>query len=143
MTYTHRVGRTGRAGRTGEGILVLLPFERKLVNGLRRNGVEENHELAIGSTDEEARLMLEPIRNRIQSGNTKMVNSVEGVCRAFLAYYMSRADGLGLTPEAIVASANEFAASIGLSELPSLSEKTAKKLNLIGLKGVSIDSGVD
>ncbi len=27
VTYTHRIGRTGRAGRSGEGILVLLPFE--------------------------------------------------------------------------------------------------------------------
>jgi superfamily II DNA/RNA helicase len=45
VTYTHRLGRTGRAGRSGEGLVVLLPFEKKLVNGLRRNGIEENASL--------------------------------------------------------------------------------------------------
>ena len=142
MTYTHRIGRTGRAGRSGEGILVLLPFERKLLGGLRQGGVTENDKLVDKSLDE-AREMLEPVRNRIQSGNIKLMSSAEGAYRAFLAYYMSRADGLGISAEQVVQSANEFAVSVGLSELPSLSEKTAKKLNLKGIRGVSIDNDID
>lgn len=143
MTYTHRIGRTGRAGRSGEGILVLLPFERKLLGGLRRSGVEENDALLnITRSLDEAREMLQPVRNRIQSGNIKLTNSAEGAYRAFLAYYMSRADGLGVSAEQIVQSGNEFAASVGLSKLPSLSEKTARKLNLKGVRGVSIDNDI-
>jgi ATP-dependent RNA helicase MSS116 len=143
VTYTHRIGRTGRAGRSGEGILVLLPFERKLLGGLRQSGVEENNKLVDKSLDE-AREMLQPVRNRIQSGNIKLMSSAEGAYRAFLAYYMSRADRLGVySAEHIVQSANDFAASVGLSKLPSLSEKTAKKLNLKGVNGVSIDNDIE
>ncbi len=143
VTYTHRIGRTGRAGRSGEGILVLLPFERKLLGGLRQSGVEENNKLVDKSLGE-AREMLQPVRNRIQSGNIKLMSSAEGAYRAFLAYYMSRADRLGVySAEHIVQSANDFAASVGLSKLPSLSEKTAKKLNLKGVNGVSIDNDIE
>jgi len=56
---------------------------------------------------------------------------------------MSRADALGVTPETIVASARDFAADAGLAKLPSFSEKTAKKLNLIGIKGILIDNNDD
>jgi hypothetical protein len=83
--------------------------------------------------------MLQPVRHCIQSGNIKLRSSAEGAYRAFLVYYMSRADALGLTTEQIVESANQFAASIGLTKLPSFSAKTAKKLNLVGIEGISID----
>lgn len=102
----------------------------------------ENDKLVDKSLDE-AREMLEPVRNRIQSGNIKLMSSVEGAYRSFLAYYMSRADGLGISAEQVVQSANEFAVSVGLSELPSLSGKTAKKLDLKGIRGVSIDNDID
>ena len=34
--YVHRIGRTGRAGRTGDAILFLTPRERRFLGGLER-----------------------------------------------------------------------------------------------------------
>ena len=34
--YVHRIGRTGRAGRTGEAILFITPRERRFVGNLER-----------------------------------------------------------------------------------------------------------
>jgi ATP-dependent RNA helicase DeaD len=34
--YVHRIGRTGRAGRSGDAILFVTPRERRFVNGLER-----------------------------------------------------------------------------------------------------------
>ena len=111
---------------------MLLPFEEKLVGSLRRNGVDKSH-LADADDTLELYEMLEPIYNRIRSGNEKLKSSAEGAYRAFLAHYASR-----LAPEEVVSSANEFAESVGLTKLPSISEKTAKRLNLVGIEGVSI-----
>ena len=138
VTYTHRLGRTGRAGRSGKGLVVLLPFETKLVGGMRRNGVEVGDIEDFDDTKEVVE-MLSLVRNRIRSGNPKLTSSAEGAYRAFLAYYMSRADALSVSSVDIVHSANQFAESVGLVNLPSLSEKTATKLNLVGVKDISID----
>lgn len=35
-SYTHRIGRTGRAGRSGEAILFIAPYERGLVRNIER-----------------------------------------------------------------------------------------------------------
>ena len=34
--YVHRIGRTGRAGRSGDAILFLTPRERRFLGGLER-----------------------------------------------------------------------------------------------------------
>jgi hypothetical protein len=106
---------------------------------LRRNGVTERNVAHAADNDEIPHEMLAPILHRIRSGDAKLTSSAEGAFRAFLAYYMSRADSLGVTPDQIVSGASEFAKSAGLSKLPSFSEKTAKKLNLVGMKGIVID----
>lgn len=136
VTYTHRIGRTGRAGRSGEGLLVLLPFEAKLIGSLLRNGVSESN---FAEDSVEPQELLAPVCNRIKSGNVKLKSSAEGAYRAFLAYYMSRSDALGVTPQEVVSSANEFVESVGLTNVPTISEKTAKRLNIVGIKGVMIE----
>jgi ATP-dependent RNA helicase DeaD len=34
--YVHRIGRTGRAGRTGEAVLFMTPRERRFIRNLER-----------------------------------------------------------------------------------------------------------
>lgn len=43
--YIHRLGRTGRAGKVGEGILVLSPFEKKFVNELTNIDISMNKDV--------------------------------------------------------------------------------------------------
>ena len=88
---------------------MLLPFERKLLGGLRQSGVEENNHKLVDKSLDEAREMLQPVRSRIQSGNIKLMSSAEGAYRAFLAYYKSRADRLSVySAEHMVQGANDL-----------------------------------
>ena len=122
-------------------MLVLLPFEAKLVSGLRRKRIAEDALLQSNadSVSEEVNAMMVPVRDRIRSGDVKLNSSAESAYRAFLAYYIARIDTLGGSLEEIVQSANQFAQSVGLLNSPKVSEKVAKKLDLVDVKGISID----
>jgi len=41
--YIHRIGRTGRAGHVGKGLLVLLPFEKQQQQMLEKNSHDDNY----------------------------------------------------------------------------------------------------
>ncbi len=49
--YIHRIGRTGRAGRTGDAILFVAPRERKLLNAIEKATRQKIARLELPSTD--------------------------------------------------------------------------------------------
>jgi hypothetical protein len=132
--YIHRLGRTGRAGRHGKGLLVLLPFEKKQLKSVRRRGIQQDLESAEWIERAEGQAiqdLLEPARLQIRSGHVLLTPNAEAAYRAFLAYYIAKPDGLG--PSKILESANEFAISTGLAALPAIESKVASRLGLEGL----------
>lgn len=54
-TYVHRIGRTGRAGKHGDGTLILAPFERDFLKDLRDIPIKDHElppsELEVGSKE--------------------------------------------------------------------------------------------
>lgn len=50
-SYIHRIGRTGRAGRTGDAILFIAPRERKLLNNIERATKKKIEEMGLPSTE--------------------------------------------------------------------------------------------
>ncbi len=50
-SYTHRIGRTGRAGRTGDAILFIAPRERKLLANIERATKQKVEEMGLPSTE--------------------------------------------------------------------------------------------
>ena len=54
--YVHRVGRTGRAGKGGDAVLVLAPFEQELLKELHDIPIADHElapsELEIGAKEE-------------------------------------------------------------------------------------------
>ncbi|MDX2340183.1 DEAD/DEAH box helicase [Micrococcus sp. M4NT] len=48
-SYVHRIGRTGRAGRTGDAILFMTPRERYLLKQIERTTRQEVEEMAVPS----------------------------------------------------------------------------------------------
>lgn len=130
--YTHRLGRTGRAGKKGKGLLVLLPFEESRANGLQRRGVEYDLEMANlirgSSTNKD---IMEAVHGRVQSGNALLLSSAEAACLSFLAYYIP--NSCGLESAEILQYAKTFARCTGLPHLPPVDAKLASRLKLDGL----------
>ncbi len=50
-SYVHRIGRTGRAGRTGDAILFIAPRERKLLANIERATKQKVEEMGLPSTE--------------------------------------------------------------------------------------------
>ncbi|CAA9889891.1 ATP-dependent RNA helicase [Candidatus Methylobacter favarea] len=50
-SYIHRIGRTGRAGRTGDAILFIAPRERKLLDNIEKATKQKVEEMGLPSTE--------------------------------------------------------------------------------------------
>lgn len=50
-SYIHRIGRTGRAGRTGDAILFIAPRERKLLFNIEKATKQKVEEMGLPSTE--------------------------------------------------------------------------------------------
>ena len=50
-SYIHRIGRTGRAGRTGDAILFIAPIERKLLGNIEKATKQKVEEMGLPSTE--------------------------------------------------------------------------------------------
>jgi ATP-dependent RNA helicase DeaD len=50
-SYVHRIGRTGRAGRTGDAILFIAPRERKLLMNIERATKQKVEQMDLPSTE--------------------------------------------------------------------------------------------
>jgi len=50
-SYVHRIGRTGRAGRSGDAILFIAPRERKLLGNIEKATKQKIEEMGLPSTE--------------------------------------------------------------------------------------------
>lgn len=135
--YIHRLGRTGRAGKKGKGLLVLLPFEENRVHSLRRYGVEEDTKMAklvrhSTTVDGTVHDIMESVRGRVQSGHPSLLSSAKGAYLSFLAYYIP--NSCGLDSAKIQDCAKTFARGTGLVQLPLVEAKLASRLQLDDLE---------
>ena len=130
--YVHRLGRTGRAGREGKGLLILLPFEKQRLKSPKLQDIQPDRELNAylhdASQQEETEKSIAPVQFMIQSGHVDLSSNAEAAYKAFLAYYI--ANSKGLSPSKVLVLANTFASQIGLSQLPSIDPDLAKRLGV-------------
>jgi len=105
--YVHRIGRTGRAGRTGDAILFLTPRERRFLGGLER---------AVGKPIEQMDVPNNATinQNRLDRLRTKLTTSLQTPAsneeeRALLSEILQRVtQELGCTAEQLALAALEF-----------------------------------
>ncbi|KAL3647185.1 hypothetical protein CASFOL_008153 [Castilleja foliolosa] len=127
--YIHRLGRTGRQGKEGEGILLLAPWEQYFLDDdIKDLPLEKCQSPQI---DPNAKAKIEESLEKIDS------SVKEAAYLAWLGYYNS-IGAIGRDKTTLAELANRFSASIGLQKPPALYRKTALKMGLKGIPGILI-----
>ena len=106
--YVHRIGRTGRAGRTGEAVLFMTPRERRFIRNLERATGQPIELMEVPGNTAINQGRLDRLRKRLsEAANGVTDNSEEG---ALIQELMQRvATELELTPEQIALAALNLA----------------------------------
>ncbi|KDO32396.1 hypothetical protein SPRG_02873 [Saprolegnia parasitica CBS 223.65] len=122
--YIHRLGRTGRAGRDGEGILLLSEFEKRFLKDLVDMPMTTR---PVPPTSATSRVASVVQRCAVDKALTQ---AAEQAYQAWLGYYNSNLKRLGLTKDRLVSMAAEYSVVVGLAEVPALQKKTIGKMGL-------------
>lgn len=152
--YVHRVGRTGRAGASGEGLLLLCDFEQPLLQKLKQCPIKEADTSAmpkvqalLSQSTTEPTWQIAPNSspiNRALSSVTSNRDAAERACQAYgawLGFYNSNGKTTRWSKEQLVATANQYARIIGLDYTPALQAKTVGKMQLKGVAGIVLEGG--
>ena len=145
-TYIHRLGRTGRDNKKGEGILVLLEAEKTfLANDLEGIDIPVNFGLSEllkrpPPLDLEGDMMR--VANEMRKGeNPELVESAEELYSSLFGFYNMRLAALGVpTKEILVEIVNAMAAQAGLHKLPVLSEELVKRSGVTSHSSLKVAS---
>ncbi|CAA6672921.1 unnamed protein product [Spirodela intermedia] len=124
--YIHRLGRTGRKGKQGEGILLLAPWEEFFVSSIKDLPVSK---APVPLIDPETRKKVERALAHVEMKNK------ESAYQAWLGYYNSN-KVIGRDKARLVALANEFSSSMGLDNPPALSKLVLGKMGLRNVPGL-------
>lgn len=149
-SYVHRLGRTGRAGSAGEGILVLTPLEAGFVDLLKGEGIalpiHEKLQSMVEAEDDDSpnkhvRQELHPVMESIRSGKNKaLVQAAEDTYRSVLGYYNTQLRLVGYPgPDNLVEFGSFMGVEMGLTRLPGINRKTAGTLGISRVPGLIID----
>ena len=135
--YVHRIGRTGRAGRTGDAILFLTPRERRFLGGLERAVAKPIAEMEVPSNATINQNRLDRMRAKLTSCLQTPESSEQE--RALLSEILQRvAQEQGSSPEQLALAAMELA----LAGKPLLLQGE-ENFNQVRQNGPSRDGGRD
>lgn len=126
--YIHRLGRTGREGKAGEGILLLAPWEEYFLYDINDLPIEK---FPFPHLDPDVKTKMKNSLSKIDA------NIKEAAYHAWLGYYNSVRE-IGRDKTTLVDLANQFCQSIGLEKTPALFRKTALKMGLKDIPGIRI-----
>lgn len=124
--YIHRLGRTGRKGKQGQGILLLSPWEEFFLSTNKDLPITKASEPLV---DLQTRKKVEQALSHVEMKNK------EAAYQAWLGYYNSNKE-VGRDKRRLVELANEFSRSMGLSNPPAISKNVLGKMGLRNVPGL-------
>ncbi|XP_072984090.1 DEAD-box ATP-dependent RNA helicase 31-like [Typha latifolia] len=124
--YIHRLGRTGRKGKEGLGILMLAPWEEFFLRSIKDLPITE---ASLPLIDPDTRKKVERALTHVE------IKNKESAYQAWLGYYNSNKN-IGRDKHQLVALANEFSQSMGLNNPPAVSKLVLRKMGLNNVPGL-------
>jgi len=123
----HRLGRTGRAGKEGSGLQILLPFESRFRSKLNRRGVSPDERNWLPLEDERDEERIRYGKQLVRNKHSTLFTKAETAYRSFVAYYVEYADRK-VTGSQIQEAAASFADAVDLASIPVLEGDLEEKL---------------
>lgn len=124
--YIHRLGRTGRKGKEGEGVLLLAPWEEFFLSSVKDLPITK---APVPSIDPDTKKKMERALSQVD------MNSKESAYQAWLGYYNSQKK-VGNDKHRLVELANEFSRSMGLDTPPAIPKLVLGKMGLRNIPGL-------
>ncbi|CAH9126644.1 unnamed protein product [Cuscuta epithymum] len=124
--YIHRLGRTGRKGKEGKGVLLLAPWEEFFLSTVKDLPMKK---AGAPLVDPEMKKKVEKALSLVQMKNK------EAAYQAWLGYYNS-IKTVGGDKYRLVELANEFSRSMGLDNPPAVSKLVLGKMGLKNIPGL-------
>ncbi|KAF8380079.1 hypothetical protein HHK36_027549 [Tetracentron sinense] len=124
--YIHRLGRTGRKGKEGQGILLLAPWEEFYLSSVKDLPITK---ASVPSVESDTRKKVELALSHVEMKNK------EAAYQAWLGYYNSNKN-VARDKGHLVELANEFSRSMGLDNPPAISKLVLGKMGLKNVPGL-------
>ncbi|XP_050920129.1 DEAD-box ATP-dependent RNA helicase 31 [Lathyrus oleraceus] len=124
--YIHRLGRTGRRGKEGQGILLLAPWEEFFLATAKDLPIGK---ALVPSTDPDTKKKVERALSNVEMKNK------EAAYQAWLGYYNSNKK-VGKDKYRLVELANEFSRCMGLDSPPAIPKLVLGKMGLKNIPGL-------
>ncbi|KAL8268568.1 hypothetical protein R6Q59_002366 [Mikania micrantha] len=124
--YIHRLGRTGRKGKEGQGILLLAPWEQFFLSTIKDLPISKGN---LPLVDPDTKKKVEKALCHVEMKNK------ESAYQAWLGYYNSNKT-IGKDKYRLVELANEFSRSMGLDNPPAIPKIVLGKMGLKNVPGL-------
>eukprot|EP01018_Ginkgo_biloba_P004452 Gb_09254 [translate_table: standard] len=124
--YIHRLGRTGRKGKEGQGILLLAPWEEYFLSNVKDLPITK---AAVPHIDSDMKLKVQRALSHVE------MKDKESAYQSWLGYYNS-IKAIGRNKSRLVELANEFSRSMGLDQPPAISKLILGKMGLKNVPGL-------
>ncbi|KAL6842568.1 hypothetical protein ACP4OV_027412 [Aristida adscensionis] len=124
--YIHRLGRTGRKGKEGQGLLLLAPWEKYFLGTVKDLSISED---VVPSVDSNVETEVKNAVRRVE------MKSKESAYQAWLGYYNSNKT-IGRDKSRLAHLAEEFSQSMGLAVPPAIPRNILRKMGLSNVPGL-------
>lgn len=124
--YIHRLGRTGRRGKEGKGILILAPWEEFFLSSIKDLPIAK---APMPLLDSNIKMKVDQALEQVETKNK------ESGYQAWLGYYNSN-KVIGRDKNKLVLLANEFSRSMGLDTPPAITKLVLRKMGLHNVPGL-------